>query len=72
MNKEELNMNKIRSFRGITAEKLIETLKGIPKDTKICIELLGDNFPIKQVEECVYHDWNNGNKGQEHKGILIK
>ena len=65
-------MNKIRSFRGITAEKLIETLKGIPKDTKICIELLGDNFPIKQVEECVYHDWNNGHKGQEHVGILIK
>ncbi len=65
-------MDKIRSFKGITAEKLIEVLKQVPSDTKICIELLGDNFPIKQVEECVYHDWNNGTKGQEHKGILIK
>lgn len=65
-------MNKIRSFRGITAEKLIEVLKQVPNDTKICIELLGDNFPVKQVEECTYYEWNNGNKGKEHKGILIK
>lgn len=65
-------MDKIRNFRGITAEKLIEVLKQVDPQTKICLELLGDNFPIKQVEECVYHDWNNGNKGQEHKGILIK
>ncbi|MBF7811568.1 hypothetical protein [Clostridium beijerinckii] len=65
-------MDKIRSFRGITAEKLIEVLKQVPSDTKICIELLGDNFPIKQVEECTYFDWSNGEKKQEHKGILIK
>jgi len=65
-------MDKIRSFRGITAGKLIEFLKELNPDTKICLELLGDNFPIKQVEECIYYDWNNGNKGQEHKGILIR
>lgn len=65
-------MVKIRSFRGIAAEKLIEVLKQVPGDTKVCIDVLGDNFPIKQVEECVYYNWNNGQKGQEHKGILIK
>lgn len=65
-------MNKIRNFRGITAEKLIEALKQIPGDTKICIELLGDNFPIQQIEECTYNDLNNGKKGDEHKGILLR
>ncbi|MFW2490947.1 hypothetical protein ACN077_20630 [Clostridium chromiireducens] len=65
-------MDKIRNFRGITAEKLIETLKQVPGDTKICIELLGDNFPIKQIEECTYNDWNNGKKGEEYKGILLR
>lgn len=65
-------MNKIRSFRGITVEKLIEVLKQVPGDAKICIELLGDNFPIKQIEECTYNDWNNGKKGDEHKGILLR
>lgn len=65
-------MEKVRSFKGITAEKLIEVLKQVSGDTKICIDILGDNFPIKQVEECTYYDWNNGKKGQEHKGVLIR
>ena len=65
-------MVKIRNFRGITAEKLIEALIQVPCDTKVCIELLGDNFPIKQIEECIYNDWNNGKKGEEHKGILLR
>lgn len=65
-------MDKIRSFRGITAEKLIEALNQVPGDTKICIDLLGDNFPIKQIEECIYNDWNNGKKGEAHKGILLR
>lgn len=65
-------MDKIRSFRGISAGKLIEVLKELNQDTKVCLELLGDNFPIKQVQECTYNDWSNGTKGQEHKGILIK
>lgn len=65
-------MDKIRSFRGITAKRLIEVLKEVPGDTKICIELLGDNFPVKQIEECTYNDWNNGKKGGEYKGILLR
>ncbi|MVX64940.1 hypothetical protein GKZ28_14690 [Clostridium chromiireducens] len=65
-------MINIRSFRGITAEKLIEVLKQVPGDTKICIDVLGDNFPVKSVQECTYYDWNNGQKGQEHKGLLIR
>ncbi len=64
-------MKEIRSFRGITAKKLIEVLKEAPGDTKICIEILGDNFPAKQIKECTYYEWNDGKKVAEHKGILI-
>lgn len=67
-----INLNKLRNFKDITAEKLIEVLKEVPGDTKICIEVLGDNFPIKDVSDCVYFDWSNGKKIQEHKGILIR
>lgn len=62
----------VRNFRGISAEKLIELLKQIPGDTKICIDVLGDNFPIKNVQDCIYYDWENGKKGQEYKGVLIR
>ena len=62
----------IRKFEGMTANDLIEILKEVPRDTKICIELLGISFPVKQVEKCIYYDWNKGKKVQEHKGILIK
>lgn len=62
----------VRNFRGISAEKLIEVLKQVPGDTKICIDVLGDNFPIKNIQDCIYHDWDNGKKGQEHKGILLR
>ena len=65
-------MNEIRNFRGITVEKLIELLKEVPGDTKICINVLGDNFPIHTVKECTYYDWINGNKAQEHKGIVLR
>ena len=51
---------------------LIEILKNYPRDTKVCTPMLGENFPVKQVEECVYYDFENGKKVQEHKGILIK
>ncbi len=62
----------IRDFNGISADKLIQSLKEVPGDTKICIDVIGNNFPIKQVEECIYYDWNSGKKIQEHKGILIR
>ena len=62
----------IRKFEGLTANDLIEILRNVPRDTKVCIGMLGENFPVKQVEQCIYYDWNKGQKVQEHKGILIK
>lgn len=62
----------IRKFEGLTANDLIEILKSYPRDAKVCTQMLGENFPVKQVEECIYYDWKNGKKVQEHKGILIK
>jgi hypothetical protein len=62
----------IRKFVGMTANDLIEILREVPRDTKACIEMLGENFPVKQVEQCIYYDWNKGKKLQEHRGILIK
>jgi len=62
----------IRKFVGMTANDLIEILREVPRDTKVCIEMLEENFPIKQVELCIYYDWNKGKKLQEHRGILIK
>lgn len=62
----------IRKLEGLTANDLIEILKNYPRDTKVCTQMLGENFPIKQVEECVYYDLKNGKRVQEHKGILIK
>lgn len=61
-----------RSFKGITAEKLIEILKNVEPDTKICIDVLNDNFPIEAVLECEYYTWSNGQKLDKFKGILIK
>jgi hypothetical protein len=62
----------IRKFEGLTANDLIEILSNYPRDTKVCGEMIGQNFPMKQVENCIYYDWNKGKKTQEHKGILIK
>ena len=62
----------IRKFEGLTANDLIEILRNIPRDTKVCTQMLGENFPVKQIEECIYYDFENGKKVQEHKGILIK
>lgn len=62
----------IRKFEGLTANDLIEILKNYPRDTKVCTQMLGEGFPVKQVEEGVYYDWKDGKKVQEHKGILIK
>jgi len=62
----------IRKFEGLTANDLIEILKNYPRNAKIYTQMLGENFPVKQVEECIYYDWKNGKKVQEHKGILIK
>lgn len=61
-----------RSFKGITAEKLIEVLQTVEPNTKICIDILNDNFPIKTVGECTYCIWENGKRIGEFKGILIK
>ena len=62
----------IRKFEGMTANDLIEILNEVPRDTKICTEWLGESFPVKQVEKCIYYDWNKGKKVREHNGILIK
>lgn len=62
----------IRKFEGLTANDLIEILKNYPRDTKVCTQMLGENFPVKQVEECVHYDFQNGKRVQKHKGILIK
>jgi len=62
----------IRKFEGLTANDLIEILRNVPRDTKVCNEMLGECFPVKQVEQCIYYDWDKGKKIEEHKGILIK
>jgi hypothetical protein len=62
----------IRKFEGFTANDLIEILSNYPKNTKVCNQILGENFPFKVVEECIYYDWKDGKKINEHKGILIK
>lgn len=62
----------IRKFEGLTANDLIEILKNYPRNAKVCTQMLGENFPVKQIEECIYYDWNNGKRVQEHKGVLIK
>ncbi|NFG62396.1 hypothetical protein [Clostridium sp. CMCC3677] len=62
----------IRDFKGISAKTLIEVLKEVPGDTKICIDVLGDNFPVKTIDDCVYYEWDNGKKVAEHKGIIIR
>ena len=62
----------IRKFEGLTANDLIEILREVPRDTKVCIESLGICFPVKQVEQCIYYDFEKGKKVNEHKGVLIK
>ncbi|NFN81867.1 hypothetical protein FDB25_15875 [Clostridium botulinum] len=62
----------IKNFKGISAEELIKALKEVPGNTKICIDVLGNNFPIKQVEQCTYYDWDNGKRVQGRKGILVR
>ena len=62
----------IRKFEGLTANDLIEILKNYQRDTKVCIQMLGENFPVKQLEECIYYDFEKGKRGKAHKGILIK
>ena len=62
----------IRKFEGLTANDLIEILRNVPRDAKVCNEMLGECFPVKQVEQCTYHDWDKGQKIKEYKGILIK
>lgn len=60
-----------KNFKGITAEKLIEVLKTVEPSTKICIDVLNDNFPVKSIKECIYYSWDNGKRREEFKGILI-
>jgi len=62
----------IRKFEGLTANDLIEILSNYPRDAKVCITILGENFTVKQVEQCIYYDFEKGKKINEHKGILIK
>ena len=62
----------IRKFEGLTANDLIQILKNYQRDTKVCIQMLGENFPVKQLEECIYYDFEKGKRGKAQKGILIK
>ena len=62
----------IRKFEGLTANDLIEILRNVLRDTKVCTQMLGENFSVKQVEECIYYDFENGKRVKEHKGVLIK
>lgn len=62
----------IRKFEGLTANDLIEILKNYPRDAKVCNEMIGECFPVTQVEKCIYYDWDKGKRVKEHKGILIK
>ena len=62
----------IRKLEGLTANDLIEILSNYPRHAKVCTQMLGENFPVKQVEECIYYDFEKGKKVQEHKGVLIK
>ncbi|MVX63622.1 hypothetical protein GKZ28_07930 [Clostridium chromiireducens] len=62
----------IRKLEGLTANDLIEILSNYPRDAKVCTQMLGENFLVKQVEERIYYDFEKGKKVQEHKGILIK
>ena len=52
----------IRKFEGLTANDLIEILRNVPRDIKVCNEMLGEYFKAKQVEQCVYYEWNKGKK----------
>lgn len=49
----------IRKSEGLTTNDLIQILKNYPRDTKVCIQMIGENFPVKQVEECIYYDFQN-------------
>lgn len=62
----------IRKLEGLTANDLIEILSNYPRDAKVCTEMLGESIPVKQVEQCLYYDFEKGKKINEHKGILIK
>jgi hypothetical protein len=62
----------IRKLEGLTAKDLIEILENYPKNAKVCTEMLGECFPIKQVEQCIYYDFEKGKKIREHKGVLVK
>ena len=61
-----------RKLEGLTANDLIEILSNYPRDTKVCTEMLGECIPIKQVEQCLYYDFEKGKKINEHKGISVK
>jgi len=50
----------IRKFEGLTANDLIEILSNYPRDAKVCITILGENFTVKQVEQCIYYDFEKG------------
>jgi len=62
----------IRKFDGLTANDLIEILENYPKSAKVCTEMLGECFPVKQVEQCIYYDFEKEKRRGEHMGILIK
>ena len=62
----------IRKFEGLTANDLIDILENYPRNAKVCTKMLGECFPVKEVELCIYYDWEKGEKIGEHKGILIK
>lgn len=56
----------------ITVGDLQGILNMYPKDLPVCKYLIGNNFPIRKIEKCIYNDWDSkGNKTAEHDGLLI-
>ena len=56
----------------ITVGDLKEILAKYPESLPVCKYLIGNNFPIRKVESCIYNDWDSkGHKTAEHDGLLI-
>lgn len=56
----------------ITVGDLQKILNLYPNDLPVCKYLVGNNFPIKKIEKCIFNDWDDkGHKIAEHDGLLI-
>lgn len=65
-------MNKKQDFKAIAVKDLKEFISKYDDDTKICVKYLGENFPVHLIQECTYCNWNDNNKTEKFKGILIR